>query len=57
MNSNKLKQDKKYTIVNLLIALGVSIIALFSFNYFKPSFEEMFSIVIFFLTLILLKQN
>jgi len=53
MEKQRNKIGKK-EIVNVLIALGVSIIALFSFNYFKPGVEEMLSVVIFFLILIYL---
>ena len=53
----KKKVDKwfKKDVVNVLLALGASLIAYFSFNYFNPSTGDMLSAVIFILILILLK--
>ena len=57
MELKELKKSWKGEIVDIALALGVSLIAYFSFNYFKPGAEDMFAMVIFFLVLILLKQK
>lgn len=55
MDTHKTKW--KAEISNVLIALGAFLIALFSFNYFKPPIENMLAAMVFILTLILLNQK
>lgn len=54
-NRKERKGFWKNELSNILLSLGVSLIALFSFTYFNPSIPEMFATVIFILTLLLLK--
>lgn len=57
MGLNELKKSWKGETVDIALAVGVSLIAYFCFNYFQPPIESMFVAVIFFLVLILLKQK
>jgi len=57
MTLKKLKQEWKKEVTDILLAFGVVLIAFFTFNYFKPSIEDMLLIPIFLLVLILLKQK
>ncbi len=57
MTLKKLKKEWKGEVVDILLAFGVVLIAYFTFNYFKPSIEEMLLPIIFLLVLILLKQK
>ncbi len=55
MSIKKLKKEWKSDVLDILIALGASLIALFAFNYFNPSIENMLAAIVFILALILLK--
>ncbi len=55
MSIKKLKEQWKEEVVDILLAFGVVLIVYFTFNYFKPSIEEMLLPIIFILVLILLK--
>lgn len=47
----------KSELFNIAVSFSVAVIAYFCSSYFKPGIEEMFSVVIFILVLILLKQD
>ncbi len=51
------KINWKGEIKDIFFALVGALIALLAFNYFKPSIENMLSVMIFMLILILLKQK
>ncbi|MFC1682238.1 hypothetical protein ACFL0X_01310 [Nanoarchaeota archaeon] len=57
MTSKELKKSWKTEVVNILLALGGGLIAFFAFNHFNPSIENMLSVIVFILILILLKQK
>lgn len=57
MGLKELKKSWKTEVMDVFLALGGSLIALFAFNHFNPSIENMLAVVIFILTLILLKQK
>jgi hypothetical protein len=54
MTKNK---EMKGNIIKIILSLVVALIAYFSFNYFNPGIEDMLSVIIFILILILLKQK
>ncbi len=57
MGLKELKKSWKTEVIDIVLALGVSLIAYFSFNYFKPSIENMLAVIVFFLIFILVKQK
>jgi len=54
---NKLQKSWKGELTDILLALGGSLIALFAFKQFGPPIENMLSVIIFILILILVKQK
>lgn len=55
MGLNQLKKSWKVEVINIILALGVSLLAYFIFIYFKSSIQEMLVPIIFLLALILLQ--
>jgi len=55
MTFKKLKKCWKIEVLEIVLALAVSLIAYFNFTHFNPGIEEMFSVIIFILVLIILK--
>ena len=57
MELNELKKCWKTEVVDILLALGGSLIDLCAFTHFKPPIENMLAVIVFFLILILVKQK
>ena len=54
---NKMTKNKeiKKNAINVALSLAVTLVAYFSFNYFNPSFQNLFLLAVFFLVLIYLE--
>ena len=55
MTIQKLRKEWKDDLLDVVVSLGVVILAYFAFNYFNPPIQSLLLPIIFLLVLILLK--